>query len=578
MNHADPDVASCDRVEQRTRPVGRAVVHDDELGPVDTIEDMRASLGDGGLDRPFLVVYRHHDAQRRTDGAAFRVVGPRRSDIIGGMRRLPVPTLAAIGIVLAWFGVQLARFLGDPPDLDAMITLRESLVVRHLGLEGLAAVSNRSIHPPLLDALSSLMFAVFGDEPRSPRLLSIALFAVVAASVERLLVPWVTTGQRILSALAVATCPALAVALFLVSREGMMVAVLAAAIAFAVRCPARPVALGTILAILPLIKETGIVFAVPFAVVAATDGEHPLRRAACVLAPPIAAAALWQAALVAMDARAWTLWIHSAHADEGPYAVALRAMLGLEPKLFLAQNLVNGLVVNFLWLPAILSIATIVMLVRSEAPRGLPRAAALVGGLALIYAWSTLTFPTYTIPRYAVPLTLCVLIAALLGLPLWPTRARPLILGGLLIVFALGSWTPADPVSRAFFGVTTVAGQPVYDTAEIQRGPDRIVLNFGVLRATRGMNARLQEIYRSPASLVTGDCNALKLGEKLYSVGLHPDAYAAAFPGARALRCVAPDELPRDAGRGADTIALVRLPEDEGKPPPLAGPSVLTIR
>jgi hypothetical protein len=102
--------------------------------------------------------------------------------------------------------------------------------------------------------------------------------------------------------------------------------------------------------------------------------------------------------------------------------------------------------------------------------------------------------------------------------------------------------------------------------------------NFAVLRATRGMNARLQGIYRSRATLVTGDCNVMKLGEKLYTVGVQPDAYGGVLPGARALRCIPLDQLPPDAATGADTIALVRLPEDEGKPLPLSGPSVVVIR
>ena len=148
----------------------------------------------------------------------------------------------------------------------------------------------------------------------------------------------------------------------------------------------------------------------------------------------------------------------------------------------------------------------------------------------------------------------------------------------MLLAFALGAWRPADPVSRALFGTTTIAGQPIYDTPELHRGPDRIVINFAVLRATRGMNARLREIYRSPASLVTGDCNTMKLGEKLYSVGVEPGAYAGVFPGARMLRCVPPHELPADAANGTDIIALVRPPEHERQPPPLTGRAILVIR
>jgi hypothetical protein len=488
--------------------------------------------------------------------------------------------LTAVGAVLAWFAAQLARFLGEPPDLDAMIVLRESLVFCHQGLDGLIA-ANGGIHPPLVEALTSVMFVLFGDEPRSQQLLSIVLFVVVAAAVERLLVPWLTAGKRVVAALVVAICPALAISMFLVSREGMMLAVLVTAIAFAMRFPERHVALGAILAILPLIKETGIVLVLPFAISAATHRGSPLpplKRAVRVLAPAIGAALLWQFVLLFRDARPWGSWVFSTHANDGSYVVALRAMFGLEGMMYLRQNLANGLIVNFLWLPTLLSLATLVLLRRREAPRDLRRAIALVAGLALVYAWTTLPFPTWTIPRYAVPLTLCVVLIALLGVPLWPARAQPAILAGLLTAFVLGAWSPIDPISRSLFGVTTIAGQPFYDTDSRHRGPDRIVMSLGVLHATRGMNARLRQIYASGASVVTGDCNALKLGEKLYTVGLHPDTYAGALPGVHALRCIPLSELPPDAGRGADRIALVRLPEDERKPLPLTGPSIVVIR
>jgi hypothetical protein len=107
-----------------------------------------------------------------------------------------------------------------------------------------------------------------------------------------------------------------------------------------------------------------------------------------------------------------------------------------------------------------------------------------------------------------------------------------------------------------------------------------MVVNFAILRATHAMNGRLREIYASGAGLVTGDCNALKLGEKLYSVGLDANAYAGDLPGARPLRCVPVDELPPGAATGNDRVALVRTPEDEanGAPIALAGSSVIVIR
>jgi Dolichyl-phosphate-mannose-protein mannosyltransferase len=501
--------------------------------------------------------------------------------------RARLVALAAVGAVLAWFAVQLVPFLGEAPDLDSMVTLRELITFHREGLHGVVLASGGGgVHPPLLDVLSSAAFSLLGEDPRSEQLVSVLLFAVLAVSVERLLAPWLGTGQRILAALAVAICPALAINVFLVSYEGVLVVVLSVALALALapERARRPFLLAAVLALLPLIKETGLVLAVPFAVHAAltrrgASADTRLLHGAAVLAPAIVAALAWRLVLGLEGASAWHTWLFSRHAGDGPYVVAIRAMLGLERGIFLRQNLTNAFIVNFLWLPTLLAIGTLVLLVRRSAAPGLRSAAALLVGVAVAYTWAVLTFPTYSEPRYAVPLILLTVVLALLGLPLWPARVRPFVLGALLVAFAAGAWSPTDPVSRRVFSTTSVGGEQIYATAELQRGPDRMVYNLAVLRASRRVNARLRRLYATNATLVTGDCDTMKFGEKLSAIGQAPSAYDRGLPGARPLECVRADELPPDAATGRQRIAVFQTPEQQaaGQPPPLSGPSVVLV-
>jgi hypothetical protein len=166
-------------------------------------------------------------------------------------RPLSWATLAAVGAFLVWFLVQLAPFLGEAPDLDAMISLREALVFHREGFDGL--VDERvgtGVHPPGLDLLSSAAFTLLGNDPRSQQLIAVVLFVVLVASVERLLAPWLSDGKRILAALAVGICPALAIVIFVVSREGLIVVVLAPALVLALR-GRRPLILGAVLGCCP---------------------------------------------------------------------------------------------------------------------------------------------------------------------------------------------------------------------------------------------------------------------------------------------------------------------------------------
>ena len=70
------------------------------------------------------------------------------------------------------------------------------------------------------------------------------------------------------------------------------------------------------------------------------------------------------------------------------------------------------------------------------------------------------------------------LLLVFIGLRQWPRRAQPVIIGALLFVFVAGAWSPTDPVSRKIWGTTSVGGEQIYDTAERQRGPDRMNINF----------------------------------------------------------------------------------------------------
>ena len=61
------------------------------------------------------------------------------------------------------------------------------------------------------------------------------------------------------------------------------------------------------------------------------------------------------------------------------------------------------------------------------------------------------------------------------------------------------------------------------------------------------MNARLRRVFATNVDVVTGDCDSMKFGEKLFSVGFTPWVYDRGIPGARPLKCMHLNELP--AGR-----------------------------
>jgi hypothetical protein len=497
-------------------------------------------------------------------------------------------TWVAIAAVLVWWVVQLARYVGEAPDLDPLIGYRGSVILYENGFGGLVnGILGEGIHPPLMDLLNFISFMLFGTEPRSIQLMGIVLFVLFVAGVERLLQRYIPDGKtRVVAAFAVTICPALGIAFYFVLREGMIMVILVAALAVALAGRAgnpRPVALGLVLALLPLTKETGLVFVVPFVIDAFLTGDRDLKaritRAAYVLGIPIAAALAWRIVVLLGDGKAWSTWVFSERSEDGPYTIVLRAMFGFEDGIYLRQNLANAFIVNYLWLPAILALITLVLIARRPAAAALRRPAALIVGLVAIYVWTVLTFPTFTEPRYAVPVIGLTILLVLIGLGQWPRRAQPVILGALLFTFVAGAWSPTDPITRKIWGTTSVGGELIYNTSEFWRGPDRMDVNFQLLNASRRMNERLRRVYASGATIVVGDCNSMKFGEKLATVGDYPGAFDRGIPGARPLRCVFPKDLPPGAADGPEKVALVRTPEEDAgaQPPAVTGKSVVVI-
>ena len=92
------------------------------------------------------------------------------------------------------------------------------------------------------------------------------------------------------------------------------------------------------------------------------------------------------------------------------------------------------------------------------------------------------------------------------------------------------------------------------------------------------MNARLRRVFASDVDLVTGDCDSMKFGEKLFSVGFTPSVYDRGIPGARPLQCLHVNELPPDAATARRTRSALGPHDRGGRERPAAavpGPAIV---
>ena len=300
-----------------------------------------------------------------------------------------------------------------------------------------------------------------------------------------------------------------------------------------------------------------------------------------MVALPLAMSIVWRIVLKASGGDAWHTWITSERADEGPFVVALRAMFGMERGLNLRQNLANALIVNWLWVPALLALVTVVFVWRRGTP-ALRRAVGLIGGLAAMFTWTTLTFPTFIVPalRHAPDAA---------GAADHPDRpaavaaARAPVGAGGADRDRRARRVVADR-SRLALAVAhdDVGGERFYDTPWEARGPDRNVYNLALLRASERMNARLRRIFATDVDVVTGDCDSMKFGEKLFSVGFTAERVRPRHPGRAAAECIHLNQLPPDAAtarrRSASCAPSKRTPRSSRRRSPASRSSSFTRR
>ena len=136
-------------------------------------------------------------------------------------------------------------------------------------------------------------------------------------------------------------------------------------------------------------------------------------------------------------------------------------MFGFEDGVYLRQNLANAFIVNYLWLPTLLAIVTLVLIFRRRGGARCSGRRRCCVGLAAIYAWTTLTYPTFTEPRYATPVIMLTMLIVFIGLGLWPRRgAAGRSSAALLLVVRRGRVVRRPiPVSREIWGTRASAAR-----------------------------------------------------------------------------------------------------------------------
>lgn len=375
-----------------------------------------------------------------------------------------------LAISLIIFLALTLPFVKSIPYLDGNIDFSKAFDFYSAGFSGLFNGS-RSVHPPAKEILSYIFFKVGGLNPISYNLIGI-LFGLFGITVfYKLCKKLAINSVSIVATLLLCTSPLfLSVGLFSLTDYLLAVFTLAS-LYFYLREKHYLYFLFASLALLT--KETGVVLAIStfmteglWMVINIFNKNVNFRKSVknmLVAFSPLITAAVWFWFVKGSGKTVWQDWNFSESSNKGTIYTIFNNMFSLKMfNKYAYQNWLQLFTLNFNW---VLWIIAILGLIKGRISLIKNKTLLSMFLFFFIYSISVLSFQTYTIPRYALPLEPYFYLAVAYGFYKISVRSKPLklIIGIFLIgITGLRLFTSLDPVSSHIWGKTEILGQGVY--------------------------------------------------------------------------------------------------------------------
>jgi 4-amino-4-deoxy-L-arabinose transferase-like glycosyltransferase len=419
------------------------------------------------------------------------------------------------------FSILFSQGVGSIPYLDGNIQFLMDFSFHSGGLEALLGNSSwGSVHPPFKQFVSSVFFSLFGVNQLVYTSIGWLIGICAIYFFYQLTKSLINKSVAKTSGLFLAASPIfISVGLFSLADYYLTLLIIASFLALSKR--KYPFyALAASLAILT--KETGFVLAVSvfFSEFIQTAFSYWKTKSVDIglilknlflIISPLIVGLLWIAFLNSQDAKVWGDWNFSQTADKGTiYTIYHNLISGDFLNKYAYQNWQQLFLLNLNWIywlvivgGSFLSLPFIIKRIKT----GKFIFTAKVGTISTIivffiaYNLSVLSFQTYTIPRYSLPLIPIMLLAFsyfLLKIEKF-FHIRPIY---SVVFFApilfLQLFLSVDPVSNKIWGKTIVLGQEIYALNRSLAGNDGITYNLQYLliskNRTRIINSENPEI------------------------------------------------------------------------------------
>lgn len=375
-------------------------------------------------------------------------------------------------------------FVNSIPYLDGNIDFVKTYDFYEGGINQLFANWN-SIHPPFKELLSSLSFSLFGISPFSYNVIGPLAGAVCLGFYFAFSKKFINESVAKIATLLLATSP-LFVGVGVFSLTDFLVTVLiVASLYFYLSKRFAVFALCASLAVLT--KETVLVFVfsiiLPELLFYLKDRKNPSKL--FILAIPFVALFSWFKFLEVSGKTPWGDWNFSEVAQRGTFYTIFYNLITFNfLNKYAYQNWQQLTILNFNWvywvgmLVGIFPLKNLKQKIKEVFAKPTPRNKTFLSlfFFFILYFISVLSFQTYTIPRYGLPLVPIILLLLAYFL-----NKKRFLFPLIAIITLLQLFFSLDPITRALWGKTKILGEDLYSLNTTLAGNDGITYNVQYL-------------------------------------------------------------------------------------------------
>lgn len=397
-------------------------------------------------------------------------------------------------IPLCIFSLLFLPYTTVLPYLDGNIDFVQT-VLYHTGEFSLYFKFFSSVHPPLKIFLFDFFYSIFGVYESIPTLLGY-LWGVVGITCFYYLLKKLSPGSEKIGSLLLSISPLyISVGIFYLTDYILTNLILFMLLMY-IREKKILLLAGLICTV--LVKETGLLIPGIFLIIELSTSINKKRflsvKNVIFYSIPFSIYYVWFLFMSTKGISTWNDWIFTDTADQGTFYTIVNNVVTL--KIFneyATQHFLQLLFLNFNWIIIAISIfITIIILIRKENRKKIIQAVILFDAqsktilfiliFCILYALTVLTFQTYTIPRYALPIIPFLLLwfsVVVTQLKNFFVKATSIFVVFLLTI--LGLFFSVDPIANTIWGKVNVLGQNVYATNYHLSGNDGITYNYQYL-------------------------------------------------------------------------------------------------